>query len=224
MDRTIGALREILLRLFQEQAREWSPRRRRRRVSPKAQDVWDELSQNWWQPLEEKELEKLLKVADELHLEFSKNKVFYLPPLEKGDAEFVPALSMKCDIKDNASDLELRVMLVRRDESNGKLQGIGFRLESPEGKGEGRHDFYHAQLIKGFRNGKDVESIPWLPDSQPSFPILARNPITMVLALLITLYGKNYCWEFYTTHSLHRADIKRYMEELNEWINWPAFS
>jgi hypothetical protein len=222
MNRAIGALREILIPLYQEQARDWSPKRRRRQVSPRAQNVWEELTQRWWPSLEERELEKLLKVTNELHLEFSGNKVFYLPPLER-DAEFVPVLSMKCDIRDDVNDIKLRVMFVRRDENSGKLQGVGFRLESPEDRGKGRHDFYHAQLITGFHNGRDVESISWLPDSQPSFPILAKCPVTLILSMLITLYGKNSCWEFYNNHSLHRSDIKKYMTDLHEWINWPDF-
>jgi len=223
MNKTIGTFRTILTRLYQEQDRTWSPRSSRKKVPKEAQSVWDELSQYWWPPIEERELEKLLKHPDQLDLEFEKHKVLYLPPLKKGGV-FVPAMSMNCVINDDVEDIKIRVMLVRRDGESNQLQGIGFRLESPEGEGEDRHDFYHAQLIAGFRKEKDIKSISWLPDSQPSFPILARCPITMILSLLITLYGKNYCLEFYNNYSLHRANIKSYMNQLNEWVNWPDFT
>lgn len=222
MNKTIGALRTILTHLHRKQSRAWSPQRRQKNISDKVQKTWEQLSQSWWPPLKEKELEELLSGSDELHMRISDKKIFYLPPLER-KGEFVPAMCMECDIDNNRESLKLRIMLVRHNEETNSLQGIGFRLESPQGSGQSRHDFYHMQLIKGFRTGRDVEDIPWLPDSQLSFPILAKSPITMVLSLLITLYGKNYCLEFYNEHSLHKADIKKYMSELNEWINWPDF-
>ena len=222
MDKTIGALRQLLKLLHREQARDWSPHRRSRKVPQRAQEVWEELSSRWWIPIGERELEKLLSASDELHLDLS-DKVLYLPPLLDHNSDFVPVLSLKCDIDEKNEDVELRIMLIHRHKDEHKLYGIGFRLESPEGK-DSAHDFYHAQFIVGFGFGRDVDCPNWIPCTQPSFPLSADSPITLLLTLLITLYGKNYCWQFYNKHSLAQKDMKRYMDRLQPWMNWPSLA
>jgi len=238
VDKTVNALRTLLNLLYQEQARDWSPQRRgwstrhsRRKISSKAQQVRE---REYWTPVRERELEEWLSASDELVVNFSREKkVLYLPPLEK-DAEFVPILSLECNLDETRTSIILRVMLVRQEKVGKELHGIGFRLESPECENQprdknedmgkkkinGRHDFYHAQLLRGFDWGPPVKNLTWLPCSQPSFPLLANCPITLIFSLLLTLYGKKYCWEFYTRHSLHLHDMKQYMEKLQPWINW----
>ena len=130
----------------------------------------------------------------------------------------------------NQNSLRLYILMVQLDQEK-KLQGIGFRFESPEIEqydndtqaNEGMHDFYHAQLITGFCYGPLVEIPNWLPVTQPSFPLPADDPITLVLALLLTLYGKKYCWEFYSKHSSNLPELSNYIKKMNEWIKWKSF-
>lgn len=164
--------------------------------------------------------------------------MLYLPALEKKDSNFVPVLSLECHLDAEKTVMKLRVMLVclvKDDQENGeaeKFRGIGFRLESPHGdeyederseggeKKEGRHDFYHAQLIRGLGWGPRIESPEWLPCNQPSFPLTADDPITLVLSLLLTLYGKKYCGLFLQRHGGNLSILKAAERKLQTWIQW----
>ena len=134
-----------------------------------------------------------------------------MPPMKKDaeDAEFVPIFSLCCNLSRNQSIARFRVMLVTLDQNDKtKLNGIGFRMEPPESKDQnanttnndntGIHDFYHAQLIQQFspKQFGDIlqnKCLSWLPESQPSFPLPANCPVTLLLCIILTLYG----WEFY---------------------------
>jgi len=160
-----------------------------------------------------------------LDVDFSKrHKFMYLPPLEK-NAEFVPILSLKCKLNEKKTSVRIKVMLIRLGESRQKPFGIGFRLENPEyehqtdenedgSKEGGRHDFYHAQLLDKFDYGPQINSLDWIPTSQPSFPLLAKDPVTLLFSLLVTLYGKKYCVEFYNNHRANLPDLSEYIEKL----------
>jgi len=177
-------------------------------------------------PVEEKELGGLFPDSETVEVGFSeRRKVLYLPPLEKNQ-EFVPVLSLWCKLDETGAKMALRVMLVSRGGNEGMLRGIGFRLESPYGdeddeeNKEGRHDFYHAQLIRNLGWGPLVEGPSWLPETQPSFPLTADDPVTLMLCLLLSLYGKKYCWTFYTEHQIF--DLKSHLDRLDTWIKWPS--
>ena len=45
----------------------------------------------------------------------------------------------------------------------------------------------------------------WLPETQPSFPLPATNSVTLMLAMLITLYGLDYSQYVDATSCGHRA-------------------
>lgn len=243
MDRTASALRQLFERLYREQQRSWYPQRRGRKPSAQAQEVWEHLVHLWY-PIGEKDFEYWFPVSsNELHVNFSqRDRFLYLPPLEKG-IEFVPVLSMKCDLDDTRAEMKLRVMLVRlvedyEENGRGRLCGIGFRLESPHGgeekredterdeeeERESRHDFYHAQLIRNFDGGHSIECPSWLPCEQPSFPITADCPVTLVLCLLLTLYGKRCCWEFVSEDTGLYNWLQPYVEKLQPWIKWEALT
>ena len=134
-------------------------------------------------------------------------------------------------------------MLVCLDE-NGKPRGIGFRLETPESMNqdvepsesqnqgantnskEGIHDFHHAQLIRKFGNKLDsklkIECPSWLPQSQPSFPLPAKCPVTLLLCLIVTLYGRK-CYNKFVSDHLNqygKSAVKPYEKKLEPWVNW----
>ncbi len=240
MNKTAGILRQLFDRLYQEQREAWFPRdpqRRKRNPSAGAEETLRLLINSRLRPIERSDFEHWFPVSpDELHVDFLERKsVLYLPPLER-NAEFVPCVDVKCDLDDSRTEMELRVMLLGWIEDppgsdDAKLRGICFRMESPyveEGENAsnddeekiGRHDFYHAQLLERFRWGSAIEFPDWLPCSQPSFPLTATCPITLMLCLLLTLYGKKYSWEFLAERSDLFKLLWPYIEGLDPWIGW----
>jgi len=211
--KAVDALRSLLNGLYVEQARDWYPHRRGRKPSAHAQALWHQMI-GTWPSVGLTDLKKWLPVSDTIHVDFSQQrKVLYLPPLDR-DSRFVPVLSLEWHLDPTRDSITLRVMLVRTVKGHKKFHGIGFRLES----GRGRHGFYHAQLVRSLGWGPAVECPSWLPERQPSFPLAARCPVTLMLALLLTMYGKDYCYKFITKHQLRH--LKQYMKTLEPWIGW----
>ena len=143
-------------------------------------------------------------------------KILYLPPMNRDaeDAQFVPIFTLCCNLSREQSVARFRVMLVTLDKDDKtKLNGIGFRMETPDGTGI--HDFHHAQLIHQFSPKQFGDILPtecpsWLPESQPSFPLPADCPVTLLLCIMITLYG----WEYYKDYPL--SGIEDYQKKLAE--------
>ena len=178
----------------------------------------------------------------------TRGKVIYLPPPEK-DPDCVPILSLYFKLKETQSIAKLRVLLAYLDENRKPhgiygigIYGIGFRMETPEKINQGvnssvnsqrvdttdnsgAHDFHHAQLIRKFGQRElddklKIDCPTWLPQSQPSFPLPAKCPVTLLLCLIVTLYGGRYYNRFITEHEIF--DIGTYLQELNQWINQEA--
>ena len=213
MQQTIGALRTLLTRLYHKQASDWSPQRSRIQPSPQVQELYEQLKTQYWWSVSETELDQWFSPADRLQLDLaSENRAIYLPPLQR-DSEFVPVLSLCCDLSEEKTCMSLRVMLVRRANGDNRPRGVGFRFESPHS--EGRHGFYHAQLVQSLGWGPAVECPDWLPCTQPSFPVTACCPVTLVLTLLISLYGKHYWRDFFKDQQLQF--LNRYLTTVDHW-------
>jgi hypothetical protein len=69
------------------------------------------------------------------------------------------------------------------------LAAIGCRFEPPEGPGI--HNYYHAQIFRAFHpGGKELPCCPtWLPESWPAFHLKADDPVTLLVSMVISLYG-----------------------------------
>ena len=229
MTKAIAMLKNILIPLFKIQQSAWFSKEEKWKQSCQALKTYDAISAKWV-PITFEKIEYLFK-EPELVLNFSQwGKVLYLPPLEK-DANFVPVLSLSCKLNETQSIAKLRVILVCLDK-NGKPYGIGFRMETPERinqnanttDNEGIHDFHHAQLIQKFGQTKldselQIDCPCWIPESQPSFPLPAKCPVTLLLCLIVTLYGRKYYNQFLMEHNIS-FDIKQYKKKLDPWINW----
>lgn len=222
MTKTLATLKDILTPLCKSRRSIWPT------------EDWERVLAHW-RPISREELEGLFTqpkiISGSVEVNFSQSErgqVLYLPPLEK-NPRCVPILSLYCKLNDRQSIARFRVMLVRLDKK-GKPYGIGFRLETPHSQdqdvdtaSEGMHDFHHAQLIRRFRQ-EDLDSelqidCPiWLPDSQPSFPLPANCPVTLLLCLIVTLYGRDCYNRFLLKHRIF--DISRYQKKLDRWINW----
>ena len=188
-------------------------------------------------PISLEEIEQSVTSSETIELNFSEyEKVLYLPPLKK-NARFVPILSLSCKLRETHSTAQLRVMLVSLDASfkrKRKFYGIGFRMETPESWNQsndtaanlGMHDFHHAQLIQEFgqtklNNKLDIDCPCWIPVIQPSFPLPAQCPVTMLLCLIVTLYGRIYYNDFFKDYfnGSRESEIKQYKDKLDPWIN-----
>jgi len=156
-----------------------------------------------WEPISEKEIESLFSDPNCVEVRLSaRHKVLYLPRMEE-EPDFLPVLSLECKLDDENDVMKLRLMLVHCGENGGKPHGIGFRME----EGENIHGFYHAQMIKNLEGAATVEEPPIecplrFPETQPSIPLRAEDSITLVLCLLISLYGIEYCWTLANEHQL----------------------
>ena len=185
-----------------------------------------------WEPITFEKIAYRFKQT-ELVLNFS-DRVLYLPPLKK-DPNFVPVLSLYCKLDETHNIAKLRVMLVHLEDcfdEQPKGYGIGFRMETPESMNqntnattnEGIHDFHHAQLIRKFGQS-NLDKLPidcpsWLPQSQPSFPMPAKCPVTLLLCLIVTLYGRKCYDEFFKTYinDYRKSDVVHYKKKLDPWI------
>lgn len=234
MQKVITTLKDILTPLCKSQKDIW------------ANEDWQHIFAEW-PPLAREDIEVLFRQArtkcEPIEMDFSESergKVIYLPPLEK-DPDCIPILSLYFKLKENQSIAKLRVLLIRLDENRKPhgIYGIGFRMETPEKINQnislstndqdtdttnsgGCHDFHHAQLIRKFGQKKldnklQIDCPIWLPQSQPSFPLPAECPVTLLLCLLVTLYGRDYYNDFLTDYTIF--EIGQYQQELNRWIN-----
>ena len=209
MQTIITAFNQILTPLCKIQESAWHKRDERWKPSKGALETYKFVSEQRLQSVQSITLEDIkdfFSPSETANVNFfEKNKVLYLPPLKK-DAEFVPIFSLYCNLRKEQSIARFRVMLVTLDKNDEtKLNGIGFRMETPESMSENANEddddniynFHHAQLIqqfspKQFPDRLQTESPSWLPESQPSFPLPADCPVTLFLCLIRTLYGGNY--------------------------------
>ena len=136
-----------------------------------------------------------------LHLDF--NSPFYLPPLDRRE-KFVPILTLKCNLGVSPPQTSMRIGMLRYAKKIGKAQGFGFRFELGESE---PHDYYHFQITSkpfttGFRNriiwmnvkNEFANQLPgcpdWLPEICPCIPVPANCPVTLLLCVIFSFYGK----------------------------------
>ena len=219
MQKIITALNKILTRLCEIQHSAWMDKRDKNwKPTQHARETYEFVSHQRLQsiqPIKPEDVNDFFSLSEKSAAVnfFKENKVLYLPPLKKDvkDAGFVPVFSLCCNLSRDQSVARFRVMLVSLDKDDKTtLNGIGFRMETPDGRNRnanmacddttGNHNFYHAQLIqqfspKQFGNKLQTECPSWLPNSQPSFPLPADCPVTLLLCLIGTIYGRKYYHE-----------------------------
>lgn len=162
---------------------------RGRNVPGKASLIYNRIEQGFRKIENERVLEKLLPADDRPIANFGK-QFLYLEPIERGDY-MVPVLSLQYDLNRSPAPKFCFQLLLFLLDSKENLQAIGYRFETPEGEDEGRHHYYHAQLIRTFQNdspGWCANCRAWLPETQPAFALDARSPVTLLLCLLVSLY------------------------------------
>ena len=249
MTKAVSALRNILMHLFEVQTNAWFTKEERWKPSCQALKTFDAIHTEGL-AITFPEIEYLFK-EPELVLNFAeRGQVLYLPPIKK-EPSFVPVLSLSCKLNETQSRARFRVMLICLDEDEEVRgigfrletpEGQNQDEETPADEevlaneetladedtsaNKGIHDFYHAQLIKTFGQRKLDEKLQinypsWLPESQPSFPLPAKCPVTMLLCLIVTLYGRTYYNDFFNIYvnDYRKSDVEQYKDEMDPWIN-----
>lgn len=134
-------------------------------------------------------LERCLPTEDRTNASFADLGVFlYLRPPNRA-SNTVPIISVRSDFGRSLPEVRIQLLLFVLDE-HANLQSLGYRFETPEGPG--RHNFYHIQPIRtlfGMPNAPATTTPAWFPDTHPTFPIDATDPVSLPFNLLISLYG-----------------------------------
>ena len=186
----------LLAVLCERQANAWFNPAKNSEPDPQALSAYQQLV-NEWAPLRAEEVEKLAQSKSALDL-VSWRRAVYLPPAAKLK-HFAPLLTVYLNVGPTDTELKLRLMLVSCAEDC-ELYGLGYRMEF----GTEEHDFPHAQLVRDFypsaQPGRRKIDCPiWLPQTQPSFPIPASDTVTLLLTMLMSLYGLEFTQHFDTT-------------------------
>jgi hypothetical protein len=200
-------IREILIRLFQHQ----------RSLLRKGLPEHDRLSSDFPPMDNESTIYYLMKDIDNCQSDFCRSgQYFYLPPMKK-EPKIVPLLLLDCDFSNSQDDISFIIILNRflNNKSN-VSERIAFRFEGPEGltAEKSRHKYWHMQVTNEIagRNGyQKIICRNWLPDKMPCIPIISRGPVSLLLCVLFSFYGK----QMYEYIDLDKIE-KKYLEPLNE--------
>lgn len=184
-----------------------------------AQGIWEALQ--WAYPpfVNRQAFEKALPSREDPRCDFSDSRQFlYLQPSSGGKENvFIPVLSLKTDFTQNLPEIRIRVGLFLRHEAT--IRAVAFRFEAPEGPGGGAHDYYHAQFIRRFhQSDRLIPAVPeWLPETQPSFPLHANGPVTLLAAFLVSIYGFKQLEQFLPSASKRLATaLKDYRKRIED--------
>lgn len=108
----------------------------------------------------------------------------YLPPLDENH-EFVATLSLECDLKAKTIGLRVELHTLMQEQ----LCGIAYRLEF----GTQAHAYHHFTLANkrpDREGGTPIDGCPpWLPTKIPRIPVSGQNPVSILVGVLIALYG-----------------------------------
>ena len=129
-------------------------------------------------------------LRDSSGVEMKEHKlVLYLDPIEK--ERILPLITIQSD--HDWVHFRVYALLAKLNDA-ANLKSLAIRFETDEGDyketgPKGAHDFCHAQLCNTISESIPVYAPEWLPDSQPSFPLDADDQVTLVLCMLVSLYG-----------------------------------
>jgi hypothetical protein len=206
MDRDITVFRNLLLWLFSTHKKPWEMDDDvLNRIGGKLQRIYASLRN-------ERELEQSLPAQERVRSEFPRNQYLYLNPIRERNT-LIPVLSVKSDFGRWPPEVRIRMGLFLEYEH--ELKAIGYRFEAPEGpgrEGPGEHHYYHAQLIHGFEKDKpftEANRNDWRSGQCPTFPVDADNPVSLLLSLLVALYGLNYVL----------GQVKRDVDGVQDYLN-----
>ena len=137
--------------------------------------------------------------------------VLYLEPIEK--ERILPLITIQSD--HDWVHFRVYALLAKLNDA-ANLKSLAIRFETDEGGykkngPKGAHDFCHAQLCNTISESIPVYAPEWLPDSQPSFPLDANDQVSLVLCMLVSLYGSRE-----VRAKLNGPGIKNLQQHLNK--------
>ena len=149
-----------------------------------------------YRPLTEEEIEKFKQTIEKKQLIQNKPdksthllKYLYLPPLDD-DRDFVPLVSARINFGCEIPNLSLRLGMF--DNKNGQPIFFGFRFETGHfGRDKSKnHNFCHGQYLKEpFIESNSISCFSGLPQHYPAVLMPASCPTTLILCMLVSMYG-----------------------------------
>jgi len=119
----------------------------------------------------------------------------YFPPFYGDDREFVPVITFEADFSGELPQFLFRIAMLAYNRDNSKLRVFGCRFETPHANSN--HDYCHAQFtrdpldISASGNSESVEMmVEWAPEHIPCILAPARGPASLLVWLIVDLYGK----------------------------------
>ena len=115
------------------------------------------------------------------------NRCIELEPRTEGGVAILTQLLIDAAFNEAALEVEIiEIGVVSFFLYEDELKSVSMRFEPPEGKGGGKHDFYHAQFTSSIRRRHPVPGCAhWLPDSELAFPIDADNGMELFIAAIV---------------------------------------
>jgi len=157
---------------------------------------------------DERVLEQLFRGCSEVgDLTRDFNRFVHLPLVRTTNPVMYPVLTFAYDWPNQV--LRMRTALFYSppvEDPPPRLRAFGLRFETPESwvsnvepaSGDpddlgGHHDMFHAQPVRRLHQGTAQTELPglrWLNASQPSIPVSATDLSGLVLAMLVSIYGR----------------------------------
>lgn len=143
----------------------------------------------------------------------------YADVIRRGNPVLWPVLAFSAERASHR--LKIRAALFYEASGSSSEMGIsavGWRLEPPEDS-DGAHSYYHAQPISEWDNsGKQkLPVVDNINEVYPAFPIAAADSISLLAALLVSLYGR-----VETRNILGDSQLQRYIRpmyrRLGQWL------
>ena len=125
------------------------------------------------------------KISNKMSLD--KRSSILLLPLED-DSLFVPLLTFEIDSTVNKANF--RVDLFTYDEKSDKpYHHTGYRFETPT-VSSSKHLYFHVQPIDKFDSPIELTVSRRVPGTVPCIPVRANGPVSLVLSIIVSLYGR----------------------------------
>jgi hypothetical protein len=213
MDEELRLFRDLILAIWDNHRKPWFYPR------GQARDIYLDIAAAFPSLSNRNALEVALPTEERVKAEFPSGSFIYLEPVNRGQV-LLPVLSMKCDFGRSIPEVRLRLGLFLRHVRD--IKAIGYRFEAPEGPGI--HNYYHLQMIRGFRMGiyfPPNDCLEWFPDSAPAFPLDGNCPIKLVLGLLVSLYGIQHTANLLANANLG-AQTSQYLRMMNCYMYPPV--
>lgn len=213
MNREFGTIRDIFLRLHHKQKALWQSDG----LSENVKGVYEMMIVNKRPMVDDQIIELMSDKSSAPRTDFCESKhFFYLPPLEN-NCEFIPLLTFECDFGSSPPQISLKVHMYCYEKTKGEIRVTGFRFEGPHDEKKGGHNYYHVQPIKRLvagGTGADDGFSDWIHDTVPTIPLNSSCPVSLVLNVLISLYGGNVYREYLKGANINGDYLKPFRDIL----------